>query len=195
MMDNPLAWEIFSSCFSIGDEVVVVDEWDQVIVGKLVSVSEESCTVKSVFSQRERKIDWNDVVFFSHDGFPVQKMQFLGADELFELDTKSTQEAIRKVLTHSYDSAKGKWVLADGTQPKRRVEQIVRGDPFLIENVTASIYHPGNCGPGFWCADHEETVVLEADDGAKANMYNLPTVFHMGFSPGQPLEMGTIGAA
>lgn len=182
-MDDRSVWDLFIACFAIGDECVVVDEWDQVIVGKLTEITEDDCTIVSVFSQKKRKIDWDTVVFFCHDGFPMKKMRFVGAEALAKLDTEDTQDAIRKALTHDYDNVKQKWVLQDGSV-RHPVARIIRGDPFLIEDITASIYHPGNCGSQHWMTDHEETILLESPDGAKANMYHLPSVFHAEISHG-----------
>lgn len=54
----------------------------------------------------------------------------------------------------------------------------VYGDPFLIENVQAELYYPGNSGPRWWDDDEEEVLLLTARDGAKAQVFDIPNIYY-----------------
>ncbi len=54
------------------------------------------------------------------------------------------------------------------------------GDPFLIEGAEMILLNLGNRGERFEDDDHEEVIVCEAKDGAKALLYDLDTVYYLG---------------
>ena len=166
-------WTLFFSQFKIGDEVVIIDEDDQITVGKFIGYTEDSCIIKDQF---DTIIPWVNIRFMSHDGFPCKKLMGADGSRLIEkIDTLGTKEAIRTALTCS--------VGASGSLKETNLlDQAVFGDPFLIEGVKAKLYNAGNDSPYYWSNGPgylwEEIVCLEAKDGAQAQLFGLNTIYH-----------------
>jgi len=176
---QPKGWELFESCFKEGDEVVVIDEDDRFHWGK-AAFNEQGFALYR--PGKATAFLWDQVRFMAHDGFPVRKI--LGADgstSIELLDTEDTQEAIREVLTEEFS----------GKRISARL-----GDPFDVEDVVAKLFHAGNSGPNYWnrfynsvlgryfSEDHreaawerEEVILLESRDGAKAELWDIPTIY------------------
>jgi len=53
------------------------------------------------------------------------------------------------------------------------------GDPWLIENVYGQVYNIGNDNEYFqyWDDTYIEPLVLTSKDGARAQLWDLPTIF------------------
>jgi hypothetical protein len=182
-MTDPKGWQLFESCFKLGDEVVVVDVFDQFWWGLLDGITDFGCLLLRP-GVEPKSLTWDDVRFMAHDGFPVRRL--IGADgsaTIEKLDTTDTQRAVRKALALEYPKQKP-YVPA----------RAVFGDPFDVEAASAKLYHPGNSGPGYWSRfwngreyhseDHreagyetEEVLVLTAKDGAKAELWDLTTIY------------------
>lgn len=56
----------------------------------------------------------------------------------------------------------------------------VFGDPFLIEGMCSQLFNAGNSGSEHWLEDTEECLVLTAKDGAKAQLFDLSTIYYFG---------------
>jgi len=191
-------WDLFHANFKIGNEIIIIDSDDDVIVGKLVSVSENGIRLKTVFSGREIGREWVDIRFLGNDGFPVRKL--MGADgsesiiEEFKKG-KNAAEIIRAATCEELKTSDNKY-----TPPTRKprtvatqVRRFVGGCPWMIDECEAVIVNPG-CAfePEHWSlwdkeydtptglndTNWEEALMLTAPNGAKAELYELSSVFH-----------------
>lgn len=157
-------WDLFFECFKVGDDVIVVFDNDKFYYAKIVLHEGEekniSFSLCNTVTSRMKRFNWEDVTFISHDGFPVKQM--IGADGsqlIEEVDTKHIQLSLRERLARTFCD-------------------IVFADPYLIENVSGKLYNPGNCGERFWGNNFEECLMLEAKDGAKGQLFDLPHIYH-----------------
>lgn len=167
---GPDAWKLWRSMFKDGDEVVAITDDDRVVAGK-IKAKPMTCTIKRI-GFKAVEIDWDDIRFIAHDGFPVKKL--LGADgsaTIEALNTRDKRKAIRKMLTYNFCKGCGKFKLPEEFPPydKERVRRycgvcrdlvlgnitpretplghtnsMVFGDPFIIEGVSARLLNPGN---------------------------------------------------
>ncbi len=188
-MPDPTGKDLFDACFEEGDEVVVIDIDDNLWWGRLKNITTRGLEVRKggwvrSFIGDKKKLEWDDIRFMAHDGFPVRKL--MGADgsrTIEKLDTRETRTAVRAALKQEFPS-----------QPERRTVRF--GDPFDAECVSTRLYHPGNSGPEYWdqfynrtlqqyyspehrqeAFDKEEVIVMEAVDGAKAELWDLTTLY------------------
>lgn len=176
MAEDPNEWELFDECFNIGDDVIVVDVFDQFYWGKLIKTTETECVVQR--RARTDYLSWDDIRFMAHDGFPVKKIK--GKWENLELlDNSKTMSIIRRSLDKTPHPSRTRF-----------------GDPFdITEPVTSWLYHPGNSGRKYWNRfwnehlqqylspahrtlgyETEEVIVMEAKDGACAELWDLTTI-------------------
>jgi len=158
-------WELFFQHFKIKDDLVLIDDDDQMHVGKLVDLKLEGCALQLFGSNAKPKFfNWKDIRFISHDGFPVERLQGADGSKLIEqLDGKPIHELIHKALK----------------SPKReKPKQIVFGDPYLIENVDCRLINGKNCGPEWRDGLFEECICMRAPDGACAELYDFRTIYH-----------------
>lgn len=190
------AWELFDACFSDGDDVIVIDEDDGFHWGSL-EVHKTFCLLSRAGLKEPDRVDWIDVSFISHDGFPVQKLT--GADgriRVETVDTVNTQRAIRELLTLHVCAKCRKKLQEDEVEEgeyKRvwrelcnvcnaalhKARRFVRGDPWEVGPCKARLFNPGNSGQEHWMGDYEEVVVARSSDDAAALMWGLHTVFHV----------------
>lgn len=188
---NPTSWDLYRSMFSDGDFVVVIDENDDMHWGKIKAT--ETHAILSWHSRPQPKvIPWTQIRFMAHDGFPVKKL--MGADgstSIEKCDSKEPMRIIRKLLTHSLCVSCEKLIEDKNMDPMSgrvgkpldecktcwKLSRHRFGDPFDIEPVRSRLYYPGNCGDEWWGEDFEEVLMLHADNGAKAQLFDLSTVF------------------
>jgi len=204
------AWTLWDSMFKKGDDVVLITDDDELKWGKIGEVTKDSLRLKTGQKSLE-VINWDDVRFMAHDGFPVKKLMGADGSQLIEqLDTTDTQKAIREalvavkcprchrfVLPSSLTSVKyeayGRHGIRKEYRDEKRIEcekcrnrkkdvfTFVVGDPFLIENVDALLMNAGNLWKlGFESWMYEETLVLQAKDGAQGLLWGLPTCYYFG---------------
>ena len=183
------AWDLFNAYFALGDDVVLIDEDDACYFGKLDAVDEEGCWLTRPQGTR-RRVNWINVRFMAHDGFPVKKL--VGADGsrfIEQIDTTDTVEAIRSVLSYALcvDCSKlvahetahraflGTCFRCDECEKKAHV---YFGDPFEVEPVRSVLFNAGNSGPDWWDEPYEECLVMRAPDGAMAELFQIETVYH-----------------
>lgn len=168
---HPKAWKLFYSLFSEYDEIMIVTSDDVHYFGYLRNIESDSFqlshTKKGLAfgdSYTNNLFYWEDIRFMSHDGFPVKKL--LGADgsKMIEaIETKSKIKAIREAFDIDLTPS---WA--------------VFGDPYLIEGVESKIYHPGRDTYLDYLKDEEECIVLTSRDGAKAQLFDLSTIYFHG---------------
>ncbi len=161
------AWQLFRRNFKVGDEVIVINDFDRVSWGTLGQVDGLGfllkgavyATPRTVRRQDNRWLPWDSIRFMSHDGFPCKRL--LGADGSASIeDEPSMKDAIRNGLAEQFGL-------------------MVFGDPFLIENVNGVLHNSGNTGPGWDYEEEEECLELVAPDGARGMLWDLATVFHV----------------
>ena len=148
------AWTLWKERFKVGDWVILIDDLDKMWRGKITGWTPTHCTLVS--PNRSRDFAWDEMRFACHDGFPVRKL--LGADGHPSIEDEE----------HLAATIRAEW--RDGGF----ASQGVFGDPFLIEDVTASVVNPGNFD---YNSDYEEVLLLESDDGAKGMLWDFQTVF------------------
>ncbi len=170
------AWDLYRRCFKEGDEVIVIDDDDRVFWGKL-NTEELGITLRH--AKRSHFLYWEDVRFMSHDGFPVRRL--VGADgDPSILKEKSAKDAIRAALTKEFSGREDKssyWP----TGYRRPIPSFRGrfGDPFdVLVPCEVELYNSGNTGWYWYGQDYEECLVLTAPDGARAQLFDLSTVFY-----------------
>ena len=155
------AWELYYACFSNGQNVVIVSDYDAFEWGALRTVGTGCWLARH--GRTDKFFRWDYIRFMAHDGFPVKRLMGADGSKLIEgLGTADSTKAIRKALV---------------TKPRQAHMQATFGDPCRIEDVHAELFNAGNAGPGFWNGSNEEVVSLRAPDGAKGLLWNLETVF------------------
>jgi len=176
-------WALFDEMFKVGDDVVLIDDDDRFIVGKLTRVDDERCYIDE--RPHLRCVEWNDIRFICHDGFPVRKLRGADGSKLIEkLDTTDTKAMIRQTLTTSICANCGKLFPNDYMYYARQCHEclhVVFGDPFMAEAMSVTLYNSGNDSSRFWLTEWEECLALEARDGAMAQVFDLSTVYYFGW--------------
>jgi len=167
------AWDLFHSMFKDNEDIVVIDEYDNVYWGKILVEKTDpdmGFHLKRI-NGKTKFFYWHDIRYMGQDGFPLRKLK--GADGSASIEKeKSVENEIRtQVVT----------LQTEKPRRKRRRSPFVSvfGDPFMVENCTAELFNPGNYGMKHYLEDEEECLVLTADNGAVAQLYNLPYIYHM----------------
>jgi hypothetical protein len=154
-------WYLLEEFLEQSDEAILVLVDESIEFGRIVQYDDEFCSLQS---QRGTKIiRWLDVRFMSHDGFPVRKL--FGADgsaSIEKQDNKRTQRKLR-IMPDVLDI------------------EVQFGDPFITQAVQATLVNAGNSGPAWWPGsageEFEECLILHAEDGAIAHLFDIPTVY------------------
>ena len=95
--NKPDAWDLFHSMFEDGEEVVIITDEEEFFYGFLKTTDIHCVLEKS--NKNPIEIEWDEVRFISHDGFPVKKLRGADGSALITyLDTTDTQKAIREAL-------------------------------------------------------------------------------------------------
>lgn len=194
---GPKAWELYRACFKEGDEVILMDDDDTFYWGKL-ETHETFCRLHRSH-KRPTDVNWNKVVFMSHDGFPVKRIResSAAAKALERVNTANVRAAVRKVLSGEEcglcgviveedslewnkweDATTGKFVGRMNICSKCQKGVVIRrGDPWEIEAAWAKLWNPGRSAPEHWMDDHEEIIVAQSADGAYAHIWDVRTIF------------------
>lgn len=158
---NLTARELFNRNFKPGDDVIFIDGDDTIGWGKLVRASQVGFVIQRN-ARRQRFVDWDNIRFMSHDGFPVRQLFSADGSQTIQ-QASSVAQALRKSLEDEFHG----------------FSQLVFADPFMIENVSAELHHAGNDGPEYYCEDGEECLEMIAVDGARGMLWHLPSVHHV----------------
>jgi len=157
------AWKLFWECFSIGDDILIIDDDDNLSVGVLVEVYDTGCDVRLKKGSKAKFIEWEAVRFMAQPGFPVRRLH--GADGSASIEKEcGVEKAIRSSAPSCDD---------DGGRCRASF-----GDPHEIEAVSFKIINPGNDGDALIDTGFEEQLVLTARDGAVGILYDLGSVYH-----------------
>lgn len=187
-------WDLFHATFKKGDEVVIIDDDDEVIMGKMVEFDEDIASIRTDRNKPARNVYWIDVRFMSHDGFPVAKLMGADGSKLVEqLPTADAIKTIRATFNHDvcsdcgelFDNC-GKLIPEETKCRKHRRHRTIGGffgDPFRFEAADCRLWNPGNAGAHFWHGnpgeEFEECLEMTAKDGAKGHLFYLETVYHL----------------
>ena len=161
-------WKLFNEEFKNGDHVIVIHDDTTSGSGSLISgrltIESERCLVGS------KSLDWNDVIFIAHDGFPCRTFKINMSDEqLNDIENQDMIILMRKLLTKKPE----KEII---TKVEREIKFITSpshygcrgGCPFVFEDVQMQIINPFS---GLrW---HEETLVMKAKDSAIGIMWDI----------------------
>ncbi len=153
------AWELFDRTFNEGDAVIVITEEDAWAWGELRDIGDQGALLKQ--GNKYRSIDWADMRFMCHDGFPIRKLK--GADGSPSIEKMPSQRDLIRTVLKKYGFT-----------------ELVFSDPFYIEGIVRSIlYNEGHDGPEHFHTSYEEVLELVAPDGATAHLWTLNTVWHV----------------
>ncbi len=93
------AWDLFRKTFKEGEEIFVVGEYDEIYWGKLKN-AKGGIKAKTFFliqlNGTEKELDWSNMRFFSHDGFPVRKLK--GADGNTSIEELNTSNILKAII-------------------------------------------------------------------------------------------------
>jgi len=174
------AWDLFHSMFKDGEDIIIIDEWDRVFWGKILVHTKDPDL--GFYLQRTHKkkrfFEWDQIRYMGQDGFPLRKLKGADGSDTIELE-KSVEKEIRKQIS-KLQLRPPEIIVREPFLVK--IKSSVFGDPFMIENCSAELFNPGNYGMQHYLEDEEECLVLKADNGAVAQLYNLPYIYHMEFA-------------
>lgn len=156
------AWTTLFDLFKSGEEVFVIDEDDEFYYGKFKQDT-DCCKVGS------KELDWEKIVFISHDGFPVRWLKTgVPSDFFLRQNTIKIQKRIRQLKSDWVKSTK----VEKAPVATRRI--FSWGDPYEIEKV---IVTPFNIGGPMSDAPNAEFLRLDAIDGAVGLFYDIPSIW------------------
>ena len=98
-MNSASAWKLYHACFKEGEEVVIIDEDDNYFWGKLETHDDHCILRRSTL--KPIKVMWENVVFMSHDGFPVARIResSRAAAALDKIRIRDAAHKARRMLT------------------------------------------------------------------------------------------------
>lgn len=163
---------LFELAYPVGTDVVVVDDEDGVIRGKVKVIGDDGLTVQCV-GRKADVISWPNLRFIAHDGFPVR--EFRGPHK--ENSEAEIAELRKKLSVAERLAASRSAVRTDGWSRPRSYGHF--GDPFEVVGVMTPA-HLGNGGPGFADSFESEVLLFDAPDGALAMLWDLETVYELG---------------
>ncbi len=159
------AWLLFHRMFKNDEDIVVIDDYDRVYWGKiLVEKIDPDCGfhLKRI-NGKGKFFYWHEIRYMGQDGFPLRKLKGADGSDLIE-NEPSVEKELRKQINESKPG-----FLA------------IFGDPFMVENCSVELFNSGKYGMQYHLKDEEECLVLKADNGSVAQLYNLPYIYHMEF--------------
>ena len=158
--------------FKQGDHVIVIHDdttsgTGELVFGK-VTLKKNCCLIGG------REFKWDNVLFMAHDGFPCRTLKLnLSNEQLYNIDNTELVLLMRKVLVKDKKPK---------LKPKAKPEPEIYipepspiryscggGCPFVFENVDMEIINPLGTVGSYW----EETLVMQAHDGAKGFMWDI----------------------
>jgi len=180
------AIELFWEQFKAGEDVVVEDDIGGLHVGRLERPRDDE-GIRIRLGRKSTVLDWYEITFIAHAGFPVQSIQGMSSEEAANLaevfDTRVARNVILKLLAEDIEEAKPlpqecrRMHVTD--RPRRRV-RLRGGCPFDFDDVEIlALHNPGNDGPRWFGKGEEEELVLRAIDGALCLSYNLGHMFYL----------------
>lgn len=190
------AWELYKQTFKDGDEIVLIEDDGGAYYGTIINTNDYGVKVKLISGETCR-FDFDVIRFMGQAGFPVRKL--LGADGSSSIDKahrKGTSMALRRALAKEtrvslfdYTTRREAGSESEKLRPPRPRRSFGYSDPFVVENVYAELHNPGKVWipKWFWRPEHydyEEVLSLEAQDGARALLWDIPSIHHFEIEQG-----------
>lgn len=153
------SWQLWNDAFAVGDHLIVIDDQDAVHFGRYIRADDNDLHLRS--KTWETNIPWDSVRFAAHAGFPVKRDP--GDGRIYARLRKPEQARVIRdvisapILTPRRFMRFGDPFTAEASQLVLANEEII--DPFDEEEV-----------------DCEECVLMYADDGARALLWDLASV-------------------
>jgi len=170
------AWDLFHEMFKEGEDVIIIDEYDKIFWGK-ISLDKEhpdySFDLLRI-NKGKKSFFWHRIRYMGQDGFPLKKLK--GADGSSSIELEKSVEADLRDQIKKLQKRPPEIIVRKPFSVRTRM---VFGDPFMVEDCTVKLFNPGNYGLKHYLEDEEECLVLKADNGAVAQLYNLPSIYHM----------------
>jgi hypothetical protein len=198
-MNRTDVYKLFLDEFKINDDVIIIDEDDNFIFGKIVKFEyDQGILLRKYFYPPYLKWhQWETMRFICHEGFPVRKLFPRSSDKyLVQLDTNDIVNSLRQLTVSEICVKCGK--LTEGSRdnhtaitswgdeyhcPKcyEQYRSMRGGHPFEIENVHTVVYNPGNCNHYHNYIDDRyiETMILTSRDGIVGHLWDLSTIFEL----------------
>jgi len=162
--------------FKPRDHVIVIHDdtssgAGELIFGKL-TIKNDTCLIGN------RELDWNNVLFMAHDGFPCRTLKLnLSNEQLYDIDNTELILLMRKLLVKDEETAPEpvkKEIIPPSREfvesiPYRSYGGCAGGCPFVFEDIYMEIINPFQ-PVGSHC---EETLIMQASDGAKGFMWDI----------------------
>lgn len=199
-------WKLWFDIFGDGEggpgdrEVIVILDDDKVVIGKIVAWNDMRIQIKKSGSYFDHQIHWDQIRFMAHEGFPVRKILCPPQPKTMKkIRSLGRAASIRKALKQEFDGTFGGTSIISAlsflinsalhaadrykatvedfiVRPRPRLRSTTFGDPFCAEFVGVRLLNPGNHGPWWDDEPDEETLLLEAEDGSRALLWDLPSV-------------------
>jgi hypothetical protein len=171
---NPItqkAWDVFRASFQDGESVVAEDDVGRFFYGKL-QAEEEGITL--VRPSKSTFLEWDEIEFIAHDGFPVQPIMGMSAEEAELRASMEPTDIVRAMLEQSIDRPRERKV-------KTKAVHFGGGCPWFAGPVRLlAIHNRRNSGPKFWCWPYDslgEVMVFGSGDGAVMHSYDSEHLF------------------
>ncbi len=158
---------LFELSYPIGTDVVVVDDEDRLIRGKVKAINDDGLTVQCVGLKAD-VISWPVLRFIAHDGFPVREIK----GPYKENDWTEVDELRRKLRAAELNQARHTC-----PAPTRRYARF--GDPFEVVGDLTPAYLD-NDGWDFADSFESEVLLFDAPDGAIAMLWDFESVYEFG---------------
>lgn len=170
------AWTVFRSAFKDGDDVIVEDEKGNFFRGKLTAHNE--CVVLTRAHGNSIFIDWDQIEFMAHDGFPVKELMKMTPEEAEKRARQSNKKIIRDILDRQKLGSIVRTVETTKPNVHRSRSSFGGGCPFIVESVRCvAVYNRGNTGRRFWYSNAAEVLTFQSDDGAWMHNYDSDHLF------------------
>lgn len=184
MSESP--WLLFLKMFKYDEEIVVIDHDDVLFWGRLREINYEEGFNLLRPNGKKHTLYWEDIRFVGQDGFPLVKLKGAdGSPSIEKLDTSDIQSIIRtkqqlkrpaKTEEQIRREAKIKACTHTHTTIYKRK---VFGDPWMIEDFNAELVNCGNSGMFHYFNDTEELLLLEHSNGAKGQLFDIPSIYYI----------------
>ncbi len=159
-------WKLFNEEFKNGDYVMAIHDDTTTESGSLISgkltIERERCLIGG------KEIDWDDVIFIAHDGFPCRTFKINMTDEqLGDIENQDLIILMRKLLTKKPEEI----IITKRPRSTPQTHYGCGGGcPFVFEEVQMQIINPFVPMNFF---DYEETLLMQSKDGAVGMFWDI----------------------
>lgn len=192
IVDERSMWrsvDLFYGEFMEGEDIVVETDDGTLYVGRLIRTREDDYLIMQISTKRRVEIDWHEIVFVAHAGFPVRAIANMtpaqAEDFAKQFDTERCRNVILELLQRDTANPASTATVTEKPRPDRIPSLAPRvrlrgGCPFDFDDVEiVALNNPGHDSPAWWGSGNEEELVLRARDGATCLSYNLGHLFYL----------------